>query len=40
LTQDFWTHAVKKTETDDARISLTFRHIITPDELSQRQTQP
>jgi len=40
LTQDFWTHAVKKTETDDARISLTFRHIITPDEMSQRQTQP
>jgi len=37
LTQDYWTHAVKKTETDDARISLTFRHIISPEELAQRQ---
>ena len=36
LTQDYWTHAVKKTETDDPRISLTFRHIITPVELAQR----
>jgi alkylated DNA repair dioxygenase AlkB len=37
LTQAFWTHAIKKTETDDARISLTFRHIISPEELAQRQ---
>jgi alkylated DNA repair dioxygenase AlkB len=28
LTQDYWTHAIKKTNTDDARISLTFRHIL------------
>jgi alkylated DNA repair dioxygenase AlkB len=27
-TQDFWTHAVKKSDTDDARISLTFRRIL------------
>lgn len=37
LTQDFWTHAVRKTETDDARISLTFRHIMSPGELEQRR---
>jgi alkylated DNA repair dioxygenase AlkB len=37
LTQDYWTHAVKKTETDDARISLTFRHILSPSELAERQ---
>lgn len=36
-TQDHWTHAVKKTETDDQRISLTFRHILTPEELAQKQ---
>jgi alkylated DNA repair dioxygenase AlkB len=36
-TQRLWTHAVKKTDTDDARISLTFRHIITPEELARRQ---
>ena len=36
ITQDYWTHAVKKTNTDDARISLTFRHIITPEELTRR----
>ena len=35
-TQSFWTHAVKKTDTDDARISLTFRHIINPEELALR----
>ncbi|WP_035607755.1 alpha-ketoglutarate-dependent dioxygenase AlkB [Haloferula sp. BvORR071] len=33
-TQDHWLHAVKKTETDDSRISLTFRHILTPEELA------
>ena len=27
-TQDFWTHAVKKAATDEARISLTFRRIL------------
>jgi alkylated DNA repair dioxygenase AlkB len=37
LTQEYWTHAVKKTETDDARISLTFRHILSPEELSKRE---
>lgn len=37
LTQEYWTHAVKKTETDDARISLTFRHILSPAELAGRQ---
>lgn len=37
LTQEYWTHAVKKTETDDARISLTFRHILSPVELADRQ---
>ena len=40
LTQDYWTHAVKKTDTDDARISLTFRHIISPQELAQRKHSP
>ena len=35
-TQEFWTHAVKKTETDDSRLSLTFRHILTPEELEQK----
>jgi alkylated DNA repair dioxygenase AlkB len=38
LTQHYWTHAVKKTETDDARISLTFRHILSPEELAQHQS--
>lgn len=33
-TQEHWTHAVKKTDTDDARISLTFRHIVAPDEIA------
>ena len=37
LTQDYWTHAVKRTETNDARISLTFRHILSPSELTERQ---
>jgi alkylated DNA repair dioxygenase AlkB len=37
-TQDYWTHAIKKTETDDARISLTFRHILSPSELEARET--
>jgi len=37
LTQDYWTHAVKRTETNDARISLTFRHILSPSELAERQ---
>jgi len=37
LTQDYWTHAIRKTETDDARISLTFRHVLSPDELALRQ---
>lgn len=36
LTQDYWTHAVKKTETDDSRISLTFRHILSPSEIAER----
>lgn len=40
LTQSFWTHAVKKIETDDARISLTFRHILSPSELAQSRTDP
>jgi hypothetical protein len=29
-TQDFWAHAVKKSDTDDARISATFRRILPP----------
>jgi len=37
LTQDHWEHAVKRTDTDDARISLTFRHILSPDQLAGRQ---
>lgn len=37
LTQDHWTHAVRKTDTDDARISLTFRSILNPDQLADRQ---
>lgn len=32
-TQLFWQHAIKKTNSDDARISLTFRHILSPEEL-------
>lgn len=36
LTQEFWTHAVKKTDTDDARISITFRHILSAEELAAR----
>jgi alkylated DNA repair dioxygenase AlkB len=36
-TQNHWTHAVKKQDTDDARISLTFRYILTPDELAAKQ---
>ncbi|SKA98042.1 Alkylated DNA repair dioxygenase AlkB [Prosthecobacter debontii] len=40
LTQDYWTHAVKRTETNDARISLTFRHILSPSELTERQITP
>jgi alkylated DNA repair dioxygenase AlkB len=36
LTQDYWTHAVKKSDTDDARISLTFRHILSPEQMSVR----
>jgi alkylated DNA repair dioxygenase AlkB len=36
LTQDYWTHAVKKSETDDARISLTFRHILSPEQMAAR----
>ncbi len=36
LTQAFWTHAVKRSDTDDARISLTFRHILPPEELAGR----
>lgn len=35
-TQDHWTHAIKKTDTDDSRISLTFRHILTPEEMAAR----
>lgn len=35
-TQDHWVHAVKKADTDEARISLTFRHILSPAELSSR----
>jgi alkylated DNA repair dioxygenase AlkB len=34
LTQDHWTHAVKKSDTDGSRISLTFRHILAPEELA------
>jgi alkylated DNA repair dioxygenase AlkB len=34
LTQNDWTHAVKKDDCDGARISLTFRHILTPEELA------
>lgn len=33
LTQEHWTHAVKKTDTDDSRISITFRHILSPEEM-------
>jgi alkylated DNA repair dioxygenase AlkB len=39
LTQDHWLHAVKRTETDDSRISLTFRHILTPEELVAKQSR-
>lgn len=39
LTQDHWTHAVRKTETDEARISVTFRHILGPDELARRDSR-
>lgn len=39
-TQDGWTHAVKKSDTDDARISLTFRHILTPSELAIKESNP
>jgi alkylated DNA repair dioxygenase AlkB len=38
LTQDHWTHAVKRTETDDARISLTFRRILNPEEIADRES--
>lgn len=37
VTQEHWMHAVKKTDTDDARLSLTFRHILKPAELEARQ---
>jgi len=40
LTQDHWAHAVKKTETDDARISLTFRSILSPGQLTKRRGDP
>jgi alkylated DNA repair dioxygenase AlkB len=36
MTQDFWTHAVKTSDANDARISLTFRHILSPSELSSK----
>lgn len=36
LTQDHWTHAVKKADLDDARISVTLRHILTPGEMEAR----
>lgn len=36
-TQDHWMHAIKKTDTDDARISLTFRHILKPSEMEARR---
>ncbi len=36
LTQAYWTHAVRKSNTDDARISLTFRHILSQEELAAR----
>ncbi len=38
LTQEHWTHAVKKSDTDDARISLTFRHILSPQEIAGRDS--
>jgi alkylated DNA repair dioxygenase AlkB len=34
LTQAHWAHAMKKTNTTDARISLTFRHILSPEEMT------
>jgi alkylated DNA repair dioxygenase AlkB len=36
MTQDFGMHAVKKSDANDARISLTFRHILSPSELSSK----
>ncbi|RYD38407.1 MAG: alpha-ketoglutarate-dependent dioxygenase AlkB [Verrucomicrobiaceae bacterium] len=36
-TQEYWTHAVRKTDTDGTRISLTFRKILSPEELAGRQ---
>ncbi len=36
LTQVHWAHALKKTDTDDARISLTFRHILSPEQMVTR----
>lgn len=38
ITQEHWMHAVKKTNLDDARISLTFRHILKPSELAATQS--
>lgn len=38
-TQMHWVHAVKKTNSDEARISLTFRHILSPEELAARKSR-
>jgi len=32
-TQTYWAHAIKKTDTDDIRISLTFRHVLSPEQV-------
>lgn len=38
-TQLHWQHAIKKTNSDDARISLTLRHILSPEELTRRDAK-
>ncbi|MDB6136332.1 MAG: alkylated repair protein [Verrucomicrobiales bacterium] len=35
-TQEYWAHSVRKTDSDGARISLTFRRILSPDQLTHR----
>jgi len=39
VTQEHWTHAVKKASTEGSRISLTFRHILNPQEMALRATR-
>ena len=39
-TQLHWQHALKKTSSTGARMSLTFRHILSPDECLLRSAKP